>query len=113
MDIKTISLWVCIILVALPSLFFGFQKIKQDQKTLNQFIGWGYSKVFMILLGVAEITTAIGLLFSQTRLYAIYFYGVILIGAIFTHLKAKEGAKSLIAPISVLVFLIVIYFLNS
>lgn len=112
MDIKTISLWICIIVFVVPALFFGFQKVRQNEKVLANFKRWGYSKVFMILLGVAEIMASVGLFFSQTRQYAICVYGVILVGAIFTHLKAKEN-KELIAPVSVLVLLIVIYFLNA
>lgn len=112
MDIKTISLWVCIIIFALPALFFGFQKVRQNPEIKANFIRWGYPELFMILLGATEIATAVGLFFTQTRQYAIYIYGVILVGAIFTHLKAKE-TKELIAPICVLGLLIAIHFLNQ
>ena len=112
MDIKTILLWVCIIVFALPALFFGFQKVKQNPELLTNFTRWGYPKLFMILLGATEIVTAIGLFFSPTRLSAIYVYGIILVGAIFTHLKAKDKIKDVIAPVFVSVLLAVIYFLQ-
>ena len=111
MDIKSISLWVCILIFVLPSLFFGFQKVIQNKEISDNFKRWGYPKIFMILLGSIEIATAIGLFFTQTRQICIYIYGLILLGAIFTHLKAKE-TKELIAPICVLGLLIAIHFLN-
>lgn len=113
MDIKTITLWVCIIIFALPSLFFGFQKVRQNKEIWANFIRWGYPKSFMIFLGATEIVAALGLFFIQTRLYCIYVYGIILIGAIGTHLKAKDKMKDLLPPIFVLGLLIAIYFLNQ
>ena len=90
MDIKTISLWVCIIIVVLSSIFFGIQKIRESEVMWTNFSRWGYSKLFMKVLGVVEIATAIGLLFQQTRMCSIYVYGIIVVGAIGTHLKAKD-----------------------
>lgn len=112
MEIRIILLWVCIIFFASPALFFGFQKVKQNPEITDNFTRWGYPRVFMVILGATEIITAIGLFFSQTRQYAIYIYGLILIGAILTHIKARE-IKELVAPVCVLGLLIGIYYLNT
>jgi putative oxidoreductase len=112
MDIKTISLWVCIVLFALPAFYFGYTKVVQKPEKIADFHRWGYSTLFMILLGVAEIAGAIGLFFVSSRLFAIYGFVVILLGAIFTHAKAKEN-KEIIAPIGVFALLTLIYFLQQ
>jgi putative oxidoreductase len=112
MDFKLIFLWICTALFVFPSLFFGFQKVKQNPEIAQNFTRWGYSKLFMIALGVVEIATALALLFPTTRLYAIYVYAIILVGAIFTHLKAQDKMKEVMAPVFVSVLLIVIYFLQ-
>lgn len=42
MDVRTLSLWVCLAAFVLPALFFGFQKVKQDPKVKENFIRWGF-----------------------------------------------------------------------
>ena len=113
MDIKTISLWVCIIIVVLSSIFFGIQKIRESEVMWTNFSRWGYSKLFMKVLGVVEIATAIGLLFQQTRMCSIYVYGIIVVGAIGTHLKAKDKMQDQLPPVFMLGLLVAIYLLNA
>ena len=111
MDIKSIVFWLCVVAFALPALYFGFSKVKQDAQKVADFTRWGYSKSFMIALGFAEMLAGMGLFFPTTRMISMGVYAVILFGAIFTHLK-YDTMKEVTAPVCVMGLLIAIYFLQ-
>ena len=104
MEIKLIIFWVLLIAMAAPSFFFGFTKVVSRQDKVELFHRLGYPLWFMRLVGIGEIVTAIGLLLEPTRLLAIGLSAIILIGAVFSHIRAKEP-KEAIPPSFVFVHL--------
>ena len=108
MEIKTILFYILLAIFILPSLFFGYTKLVGEKQVSHNFTLWGYPILFMKLLGLTEIVAALGLLFSTTRMLGIGTYTVILISAIYTHLKNKDTASEVGTAAGVLVLLMVI-----
>jgi len=108
MEIKLIIFWVLLIAMVAPSFFFGFTKVISRQDKVELFNRLGYPLWFMKLVGISEIVTSIGLLLEPTRFIAISLSAIILIGAIFSHVRAKEP-KEAIPPAIVFLHLTAIY----
>lgn len=108
MEIKLIIFWVLLIAMAAPSFFFGFTKVISRHDKVELFNRLGYPLWFMKLVGFGEIITAVGLLLEPTRLIAIGISAIILMGAVFSHIRAKEP-KEAIPPAIVFVHLTSIY----
>ena len=108
MEIKLIIFWVLLIAMAAPSFFFGFTKVIGKQDKVELFNRLGYPIWFMKLVGIGEITIAIGLLLEPTRFIAIGLSAIILTGAVFSHFRAKEP-KEAIPPAIVFLHLTTIY----
>ncbi|MFN8890628.1 MAG: DoxX family protein, partial [Cyclobacteriaceae bacterium] len=60
------------------------------------------------LVGFGEVAITIGLLFEPTRMIAIVLSSIILIGAVVSHVRAREP-KEAMAPAIVLVHLAIIF----
>jgi uncharacterized membrane protein YphA (DoxX/SURF4 family) len=112
MNLTTVLFWICVVAMAGPAVFFGYQKMIQNTEKTTDFARWGYPKWFMVALGMVEILAGIGFLFPATRPYCIATYAIILVGAVATHLKAKDPMKDVMKPIFVGVLLLAIYFLQ-
>jgi uncharacterized membrane protein YphA (DoxX/SURF4 family) len=108
MEIKIIIFWLLLLAMAVPSLIFGFAKVIRKKDKVELFQRFGYPIWFMIAIGLGEVVTAIGLLFEPTRLIATLLSAIILIGAIFSHVRAREP-KEAMAPAIVLVHLSIIF----
>jgi putative oxidoreductase len=112
MNLTTVLFWLCAVAMAAPAVFHGYQKLTQNPEKTTDFARWGYPKWFMVALGATEILGGIGILFPISRPYCIATYAVILVGALATHLKAKDPMKEVMPPIFVGLLLLVIYFLQ-
>jgi hypothetical protein len=108
METKLIIFWVLLIAMAAPSFIFGFTKVIGKQDKVELFNRLGYPIWFMKLVGFGEIVTALGLFFEPTRMIAIALSATILLGAIFSHVRAKEP-KEAIPPAIVFLHLTTIY----
>ncbi len=111
MEIKTIIFWVLLIAFVLPGFIFGYQKLVGQKQKIEQFKRFDYPIWFIRLLGLAEILACACLLFNQTRYYGIGTFMVILLGAIYTHIKINDNKKEIMTPIIVLLHLLVIFFM--
>lgn len=69
--------------------FFGFEigKAAHDAEMRQFFVGSGYPVWFMYAVMAAEIAGALALMISRTRLMAACWLGVVMIGAIATHVR--------------------------
>jgi hypothetical protein len=112
MTITQIILWVCIAAFTIPALIFGIKKIILQKEMIVKFNNWGYNKYFMWFIGIIEVSAAIGILFSATRNWSLYIYSVLLVAAVYTHIKARDSKKDVLAPIFVFLLSTVIFFLN-
>ena len=77
----------------------------------SRFESWGYPSWFAMLIGVFELSGAIGLLVPKFTRPAILGLTVIMIGATYTHLANAEGLQVL-RPIIFLVVLWSIWWLR-
>lgn len=112
MEIKIIILWVLLVTYIVPGLIFGYQKLIGQKQKLEQFRRFGYPVWFMRLLGLAEISACIMMLFNSTRLWGIFIFPLILAGAVSTHLKANDPKNEVMTPIFVALHLTLIFFVT-
>lgn len=96
-----VILWIASALLALLFLAAGGAKIGGWFD--SQFIAWGYTLGFAVLIGVLEVVFAIGLLVKRTTAWAAFGLMAIMLGAIGTHLT--HGEFNLLA-VPILVFLL-------
>jgi len=104
-----IILWVLIAAYVIPGFIFGFKKLIGHKQSVGHFNRWGYPLWFMHLLGLAEITGSTLMLFTQTRIYGIAIFPIILAGAIYTHAKFGEGKSAVMKPVFISVLLLAIF----
>ncbi|MDO3645168.1 DoxX family protein [Mucilaginibacter sp. L3T2-6] len=109
MEIKTIILWVLIIAYIIPGFLFGFKKLSGNAEATGHFKRWGYPLWTMHLLGFIEIACGVLLLFAQTRMYGIIAYAIILAGALYTHIKARDPKNIRMKPVFVGMILLGIF----
>ena len=112
MEIKTIIFWVLVAACIIPGVIFGFKKLSGHADSEAYFKRWGYPLWFMHVLGFTEIACSILMVISATRIYAIGIFGILVIGAFYTHVKYKDSKKDVIKPIVVGGLLAVIFFLT-
>jgi putative oxidoreductase len=108
METKTILFWLLLIAMAAPSLYFGYTKLVTQKDKVDLFNRLGYPIWFMKVVGLGEVIGAITLLLEQTRIAGIVFIGIILLGAIFSHIRAKDPSKEVMTPVFVFVHLTII-----
>ncbi len=101
----TTSLVIRIIL-AVIFVLAGGAKLAGVQRLKDQFETYGYSRSFMLFIGLAEIAGGIILLFGDVTTIGAAGLAVIMVGAVVSHLRAKEFKEWL--PAAVILVLLVI-----
>lgn len=97
-----ITLWIVAGVLALLFVTVGGAKFLG---TMNeQFVAWGYTADLAVMIGIAEILGAVGLLVKRTAGWAALGLMVIMLGAIWTHATHREYV-AMITPIVVFVAL--------
>ena len=107
---RWIAVWVLSVVLAV--LFLLAASGKLTGAATPMFAGWGYPAWFALLIGVAELAGAIGLLIPMTRRWAALGLILVMLGAVFTHLTNGEGAQVL-RPLIFLGGLVAIWLLHS
>lgn len=103
------------ILTSMLALIFvvaGTAKLLGLQIEVELFTKWGYSDEFRLFIGAAEVIGAIGLFLPRFVLFAAGGLGVIMAGAIYTHLRHAEIAQAII-PLGLLILLAFVIFLRN
>ncbi|MDH3402679.1 MAG: DoxX family protein [Acidobacteriota bacterium] len=90
---RTTASWILVVLLAALYLMAAVGKLSGAATAM--FEGWGYPAWFAILIGVAELAGAIGLLVPRTTRYAVIGLALIMLGAAYTHLSHGEGLQVL------------------
>ena len=103
-SLKRIGTWFIILLLA--TIFLGASVPKLGELGLfdSGFTRWGYPTWFAKGIGMIEATAAIFLIIPSTALYSAIVLGVVMIGAIITHLLFGEAVYALI-PFTMLLLL--------
>ena len=93
--VKKIALWGVSILLAAVFLMAGSLKLMGAQQLAVEFVKWGYPTWFRLFVGGAEICGAVLLLFSRTAALGSIGLGILMVGCVFSHVKAGEGPQAL------------------
>lgn len=109
-DNKTYS--VLIIAIAIIYIAMGLRKLFGTESIVTDFLSWGYGPLFMKFIGAIELIGAVALLISRTRLYAIPSLGVVMLGAVGTHLMHAEYFPALL-PVAMIVLLTIVFMMSQ
>lgn len=90
---RVIAAWVLV--VALAALYLLAALGKLTGASTPMFEAWGYPAWFAVLIGIAELAGAIGLLIPKTTRWAALGLAAVMLGAVFTHVTNGEGAQVL------------------
>ena len=91
--VSNVISWVLVVLLALGFLLASLGKLAGVQTEM--FAKWGYPAWFAMIIGVAELLGAIGLLIPKITKFAILGLTAVMIGAAYTHLANGEGLQVL------------------
>ncbi len=97
--------------LALTFAAAGMAKLLGLQIEIELFTKWGYSDEFRLFIGAAEVMGAIGLFLPRLALLATGGLGIIMAGAVYTHLRNAETAQAII-PLGLLGLLAFLIFLQ-
>ncbi len=87
--VKSLALWIVTGLLACMFVFSGSMKFASAEMA-DHFTQWGYPDWFRVLIGAIEIGAGLVLLIPRTALYAAVALGVVMVGAVATHLRHGE-----------------------
>ena len=87
-----LALWAITLLAAIGIGAAGLMKFAQSEHWRVLFAGWGYPPRFMLLVGLAEVTGALGLLAPRLASYASLLLSLVMLGAFATLLSHSGGA---------------------
>lgn len=90
---KQIVLWGVALLLALVCLRSGWLKISGNIFWIRDFRRWGYPDGFRVLIGVVELISAVLLLVPRLAAYGAALFGVVMLGAIYTHATHDEMSR--------------------
>jgi uncharacterized membrane protein YphA (DoxX/SURF4 family) len=97
-----IALWIAAVVLA--GLFFVVGGAKIGGWLDPQFLAWGYSPGFAVVIGIFEVVFAIALLIDRAAAWAAFGLMAIMLGAVGTHLTHGEYTM-LLVPIVVFALL--------
>ena len=97
--------------VAIIYVVTGLIKLTADRSTVSDFESWGYGTTFMYAIGVIELLGAAALIIPKSRIPAIAGMGVLMLGAIGTHVINGEYYRSLL-PLAMLLLLISLFMMS-
>ena len=110
MTIRTVIGWVLAVLLAL--LFLASAVAKLTGVATPMFAHWGYPRWFATLIGVLELSGAVGLVIPKATRYAILGLTALMFGAAYTHLANHEGIQVL-RPVIFLAVLWTVWWLRG
>ena len=104
---RTVGYWTSSIILSVVYIIVGVPKLSGLSDVMHRFTEWGYSEDFMLFIGASEFIAGIFLLIPKTSLYAATYLGLIMCGAIYTHLAFDSVAWAML-PAFCLSFLVYI-----
>jgi putative oxidoreductase len=93
---KEIVLWIVTLLLALVCLRSGLMKmpgVPGVEFWTRDFGRWGYPDWFRMVIGIAELVSFALLLVPRVAAYGALVFGIIMLGAIFTHATHGESVR--------------------
>jgi uncharacterized membrane protein YphA (DoxX/SURF4 family) len=83
--------WILTILVVVMFCAAGLPKLAGSSVWNRMFANWGYSQSMVPIVGILECLGAVALLHRRTILAGAAILSVIMLGAGYTHIAAREG----------------------
>lgn len=105
-----VIIWILIALMTVQFVAAGIGKLTGAWESM--FTEWGYSILFMYLIGVLEIVSVIILYISKLRKWAIITLLIIMLGAAITHILNLEYSR-IIHNVILIVILSLIFYLDK
>lgn len=101
---KRTGYWVSSVALSAVYLATGIPKLSQLGELMHRFQEWGYSEDFLLFVGASEFLAGILLLVPRVSAYAAIYLGILMSGAIYTHLAFDSPIWALL-PAFCLAFL--------
>jgi uncharacterized membrane protein YphA (DoxX/SURF4 family) len=105
---KTITVWVVTALLACLFVLAGVMKFVNPEMA-EHFAQWGYPNWFHLLIGTVEVAGALALLVPRTAFYAAAALGVVMVGAVATHLRHGETPQAVVPFVLLVLLALVAY----
>src|SRR5689334_7523970 len=90
---KEIVLWILTVMLALVCVRSGLLKLTGNIFWVRDFHRWGYPDWFRIVVGLAELASAVLLLIPRVAVCGAALFAVVMFGAIYTHATHNESGK--------------------
>ena len=87
---KEIALWMICLFLAYVFVKAGGQKFSDSSGWARAFHMWGYPVWFRILVGIAEVSAALLLLYKRTASLGAMMIVVVMLGAMATHVATNR-----------------------
>ena len=84
------SVLIIVSIISLMLLYSSMLKLVGFPGMEESFLVWGYSKTFMIIIGVIELILSIIIFAKPTRVIGLSGLVFLMIGALFTHISNDE-----------------------
>jgi len=84
------SLLIMVSIISLMLLYSSMLKLVGFPGMEESFLLWGYSKAFMIIVGVIELALSVLIFAKKTRRIGLTGLILLMIGALFTHISNDE-----------------------
>lgn len=97
--LKTIGIWTVSILIGLSFVMSGAGKLASSAGTAKLFEHFGYPAWFGTVIGVVEILGGIGLFIPRSAKFAAGILGVVMIGAVVSHIRVDELPRALFVAV--------------
>ena len=94
--VKEIVLWIVTLLLALVCLRSGVMKmpgVPGVEFWIRDFARWGSPDWFRTVVGIAELASFVLLLVPRVAAYGALIFGIVMLGAIFTHATHGESVR--------------------
>jgi uncharacterized membrane protein YphA (DoxX/SURF4 family) len=101
---RSVGVWLAALVSAATLVMAGSLKLAGAPQMVEEFYRFGYPDWFRVLIGAAEVGGAIALLVPRTSILASMILGVIMAGAVATHLRFGE---TLPATVPLVLFVLV------
>lgn len=93
---RSVGIWLAALMSAATLVMAGMLKLTGAPQMVEEFYRFGYPDWFRVLIGAAEVGGAIMLLVPRGAFFASIILGVIMTGAVTTHLRFGETLPAMV-----------------
>lgn len=105
------------ILLGLAFLMSGLSKVTGSKMQVEGFVKYGYPQWFRIVTGLLQIIGAAGMIMGiwneDIGAWAGIGLGVIMLGAVLTHVRIKDPVGAMIAPLVLMLLAVAVTVIHS